>query len=165
MGGGLSLINSSQQNDAIVSSEDAIMQIDESTQQPKNFNLEDRELFDNEEDVLDDFNDFTVMDDFDDASAGTDQRVIRILNLSQHEKNQELLNACCHGDESEVAILLKYGAEPKRLDWDSCSTPFQLAKDGKDRWSPLHAAAREGHRKICQMLIKAHSPVDFQNGW
>jgi ankyrin repeat protein len=164
MGGGLSLIKSSQQKYAIVSSEDVIMQIDESTQQQKNFNLDDRE-FDNEEDVLDDFNDFTVIDDFDDASAGTDQRVIRILNLSPHEKNQELLNACCHGDESEVAILLKYGAEPKRLDWDSCSTPFQLAKDGKDRWSPLHAAAREGHRKICQMLIKAHSPVDFQNGW
>mmetsp|Transcript_12649 Transcript_12649/g.16324 ORF Transcript_12649/g.16324 Transcript_12649/m.16324 type:complete len:367 (+) Transcript_12649:114-1214(+) len=118
-----------------------------------------------EESDLEDFNDFTVTDDYDDASAGTDQRVVRILNLSQKQKNIELLDACCCGDESEVHMLLKYGADTKRIDWDSTSTPFQLGKDGKDRWTPLHAAAREGHRKVCQMLIRAHSPIDSQNGW
>ena len=65
----------------------------------------------------DEFEDFTFGNDFDDASAGTDVRIIRILNLSQKEKNVELLNAASSGDEFECGLLLKYGASTKRLDW------------------------------------------------
>jgi len=111
------------------------------------------------------FNDLTVDESFDDASTGTDYRVIQILSLSQNEKNQQLLDAAAAGHESECALLLKYGASTQRLDWHTQTTPFQLAKDGKDRWSPLHAAARNGHRKICLMLLKAGAPLDRQNGW
>lgn len=120
-----------------------------------------------ESDLEDDdyYNDYTVGGELDDASAGTDVRVLRVINLSQKQKNDELLRAATVGDEYEVGLLLKYGASTKRIDWDALSTSFQLAKDGKDRWTPLHAAARNGHRKICHMLIRAGANVNAQNGW
>ena len=72
------------------------------------------------------FNDLTVDESFDDASTGTDYRVIQILSLSQNEKNQQLLDAAAAGHESECALLLKYGASTQRLDWHTQTTPFQV---------------------------------------
>jgi len=41
---------------------------------------------------------YTIEEAFDDASAGTDARVIRVLALTQKQRNFELLNACAAGE-------------------------------------------------------------------
>jgi len=60
---------------------------------------------------------YTIEEAFDDASAGTDARVIRVLALTQKQRNFELLNACAAGETYEVLLLLKYGASTTRSDW------------------------------------------------
>jgi ankyrin repeat protein len=64
-----------------------------------------------------------------------------------------------------VALLLQHGASTKRHDWKPFDTPYQLAKDGKHRWSPLHAAAFSGHRQIVHLLLTHGAPVNRANGW
>ena len=61
--------------------------------------------------------------------------------------------------------MLKHGASTRRHDWRTFDTPYQLAKDGKHRWSPLHAAAYSGHRKIVSLLLSHGAPVNRANGW
>lgn len=90
---------------------------------------ENRPDEDSPEDVLDedpDFEDYTVGTSVF-SGGGTDDRVLRIMKLTERERDEELLNAATVGDEYEVSLLLKFGAHAKRLDWDQpvLSTSFQ----------------------------------------
>ncbi len=95
-------------------------------------------------DEQNDFVDFTVGNSLAEASAGTNKRMLRVVAMGQDEKDAELLGACTTGDTYEVELLLRCGARVRRTDWGVATTPFQLAREGKDRWTALHVAARNG---------------------
>ncbi len=82
---------------------------------------------------------------------------------SDAEKDADLLHAAHAGNLREVELLLQCGVKTKPINWTSISTPFQLCVDGKNRWSALHAASREGHRKIAERLLDHGAAVDIQN--
>lgn len=102
---------------------------------------------------------------YDDATAGTDPRIHRILRLSKEDRDGELLLAAHRNEVREVALLLRFGARNKPVNWDALSTPFQLGVDGKNRWSALHSASREGHRIVARLLIENGADVNSVNGY
>jgi hypothetical protein len=56
---------------------------------------------------------------FDDASAGSEHRVDRILRMSKDEKSRSLCLASHAGDIREVELLLRFGAPTKPIKWDA----------------------------------------------